>query len=91
MKRNAPVIAVGLLVALALLLYMVTFEVRFNQTAVLTTFGKAGPGAVKNEPVEGADTEALDEGLISVTPLSIEATRPGHLGVAAYVAGLGGG
>ena len=46
-----------------------------------------GPGGAKNEPVEGADTEALDEGLISVTPLSIEATQPDHLGVAAYVAG----
>ena len=46
-----------------------------------------GPGGATNEPVEGADTEALDEGLISVTPLSIEATQPDHLGVAAYVAG----
>ena len=32
-------------------------------------------------------TEALDEGYISVTPLSIESTQPDHLGVAAYVAG----
>jgi 5'-nucleotidase len=46
-----------------------------------------GPGHVKNAPVEGADTEALDDGLISVTPLSIEATQPDHMGVAAYVAG----
>ncbi len=46
-----------------------------------------GPGRVKNEPLEGADTEALDEGYISVTPLSIEATQPDHLGVAAYIAG----
>jgi 5'-nucleotidase len=46
-----------------------------------------GPGGAKNEPVEGADTEALDAGFISVTPLSIEATQPDHLGVAAYVAG----
>ena len=46
-----------------------------------------GPGAVTSEPVEGADTEALDEGLISVTPLSTESTQPDHLGVAAYVAG----
>ena len=46
-----------------------------------------GAGGVKNEPVEGADTEALDEGYISVTPLSIEATQPDHIGVAAYVAG----
>ena len=32
-----------------------------------------GPGGATSEPVEGADTEALDEGFISVTPLSIEA------------------
>jgi len=46
-----------------------------------------GPGGATSEPVEGADTEALEEGFISVTPLSIEATQPDHLGVAAYVAG----
>ncbi len=48
-----------------------------------------GPGGATNEPVAGADTEALDDGFISVTPLSIEATQPNHLGVAAYVAGSG--
>jgi 5'-nucleotidase len=46
-----------------------------------------GPGGARNEPVEGADTEALDEGFISVTPLSIEATQPDHFGIAAWVAG----
>lgn len=46
-----------------------------------------GPGGATNEPVQGADTEALDEGYISVTPLSIEATQPAHLGIAAYVSG----
>ena len=46
-----------------------------------------GPGGARNEPVEGADTEALDEGYISVTPLSIESTQPDHFGIAAYVAG----
>jgi len=49
-----------------------------------------GPGGATNEPVAGADTEALDEGMISVTPLSIETTQPAHMGVAAYVAGLAG-
>lgn len=49
-----------------------------------------GPGGARNEPVEGADTEALDAGFISVTPLSIESTQPDHLGVAAYVAGRAG-
>lgn len=46
-----------------------------------------GPGPVQNEAVEGSDTEAVDEGYISVSPLSIEATHPDHFGVAAYVAG----
>jgi 5'-nucleotidase len=46
-----------------------------------------GPGGATSEPVEGADTEALEEGFISITPLSIEATQPAHLGVAAYLAG----
>jgi 5'-nucleotidase len=46
-----------------------------------------GPGGATSEPVEGADTEALEEGFISITPLSIEATQPNHLGVAAYLAG----
>lgn len=45
-----------------------------------------GPGGVKHERVEGADTEAVDAGYISVTPLSIEATQPDHLGLAAFVA-----
>lgn len=46
-----------------------------------------GPGGVTNERLEGADTEALDNGFVSVTPLSIEATQPDHLGIAAFVAG----
>lgn len=46
-----------------------------------------GPGGATSEPVQGADTEALDEGYISVTPLSIEATQPYYMGIAAYVAG----
>ncbi|MBT8451196.1 MAG: 5'/3'-nucleotidase SurE [Deltaproteobacteria bacterium] len=49
-----------------------------------------GPGGATSEPVQGADTEAVEEGYISVTPLSIEATQPDHLGVAAYVAGSNG-
>lgn len=46
-----------------------------------------GPGEVQSEAVEGADTEALEEGYVSVTPLSIESTQPDHFGVAAYLAG----
>ena len=46
-----------------------------------------GPGGVQSEALEGADTEAMEAGFISVTPVSIEATQPEHLGVAAFVAG----
>jgi len=46
-----------------------------------------GPGGATSGSVQGADTAAIDEGLISITPLSIEATQPNHLGIAAYVAG----
>lgn len=45
-----------------------------------------GPGRVQNDALEGADTQAFDEGYISVTPLSIESTQPDHFGVAAYLA-----
>ncbi|HJK97386.1 MAG TPA: 5'/3'-nucleotidase SurE [Polyangiaceae bacterium LLY-WYZ-14_1] len=47
-----------------------------------------GPLTVHHEPVEGADTEAIDDGFVSVTPLLIRATQPDHLGVAAWVAGV---
>lgn len=50
-------------------------------------FWIGGPGEVINEPVEGSDTEAVDEGYVSVTPLLLRATDPDGLGVAAYVAG----
>ena len=45
-----------------------------------------GPGGVEHEQLQGADTEAIDDGYISVTPLSIEATQPDHLGLAAFIA-----
>jgi membrane protease subunit HflC len=35
---------------LILALFMCTFTVRFTESAVLTTFGKAGEGAIKNAP-----------------------------------------
>ncbi len=46
-----------------------------------------GPGGVDHRPVDGSDTEAIDAGYVSVTPLSLKATDPDHLGVAAYIAG----
>ena len=46
-----------------------------------------GPGPNEHPPVDGSDTEAVDSGFVSVTPLRVEVTRPDHFGVAAYVAG----
>lgn len=45
-----------------------------------------GPGA-EHDHVDGSDTEAIDEGYVSVTPLMIEVTHADHLGLAAWVAG----
>jgi 5'-nucleotidase len=46
-----------------------------------------GPGPDPHQRIAGSDTEAIDDGWISVTPLAIEATHPPHLGLAAWVAG----
>lgn len=48
--RLSPALVLGAALALVLALYMVTFQVRFDQTAVLTTFDEAGPNAVKADP-----------------------------------------
>ncbi|MCB9599476.1 MAG: 5'/3'-nucleotidase SurE [Sandaracinus sp.] len=45
-----------------------------------------GPGGPRHEAVEGSDTEAVDEGFVSVTPLRLDATFPDHLAFAANVA-----
>lgn len=47
-----------------------------------------GPGA-HHSPVEGSDTDAIDAGFVSVTPLLIRATHADHLGLAAWAAGNG--
>jgi len=44
-----------------------------------------GEGGVSHEHQEGSDTEAVDQGYVSVTPLLLSMTQPGHLGVAAFV------
>ena len=49
MKRLLNV-AIASVILLALLGYMLTFTVRFNQTAILTTFGGAGDNSVINRP-----------------------------------------
>lgn len=46
-----------------------------------------GPGAHPHEPVEGSDTDAVDRGYVSVTPLLLDATDPNDFGLAAWVAG----
>jgi len=48
--KRAVVIVVALMFVLALLAYTVTYTVRFTEAAVLTTFGKAGEGAIKSDP-----------------------------------------
>ncbi len=52
----------NILVALALLLvligYAATYTVSFNETAIVTTFGSAGDGSVKNAPRQDGVTEA---------------------------------
>lgn len=47
--RNLTTIIISAILFLALLAYSVAYTVRFTETAVLTTFGKAGPGDVKDE------------------------------------------
>ena len=48
-----------------------------------------GPGGADHQSLEGSDTEAIDAGYTSVTPLNLHSTQPNHFGVAAYVAGPG--
>ena len=40
-----------------------------------------------HDPLEGGDTDAVDAGYVSVTPLLIDCTHSGDLGLAAWVAG----
>lgn len=49
-------------------------------------FWIGGPGA-RHEHVDGSDTEAVDAGYASVTPLLLGMTYAEHLGIAAWVAG----
>lgn len=51
-------------------------------------FWVGGPGA-HHEPMEGSDTEAVDEGWVSVTPLILDATSGDGFGLAAWVAAEG--
>ncbi|UJR79965.1 5'/3'-nucleotidase SurE [Sandaracinus amylolyticus] len=51
-------------------------------------FWIGGPNA-RHEEVAGSDTEAVDAGFVSVTPLRLDATLPDHFGLAAFIAGEG--
>lgn len=51
-------------------------------------FWIGGPGDTRHEPLPGTDTEAIDSGCVSITPLTIEASHPPHRNVAEIVAGL---
>ena len=52
-----------------------------------TYFWIGGDGDVLHPEVPGSDTEAVDRGYVSVTPLSLRATETDHLGMAAFIAG----
>lgn len=45
-KNNLPSIVTGLVLAVILVLYMVTFQVRFTEVAIVRTFGRASPESV---------------------------------------------
>jgi len=47
-----------------------------------------GPRA-HHEPCDGGDTEAVDQGCVSVTPLLLDCTEPQHFGLATWVVGQG--
>jgi len=49
MKRSLPSLIAGALLVLVLVLYMVTFTVRYSEVAVVRTFGKATAEDVKRE------------------------------------------
>ena len=53
--KSTSTLFVGLVIIALLLLYMLTYQVSFNEVAVVTTFGKAGPNAVKrgDDPAGG--------------------------------------
>ena len=46
-----------------------------------------GGRVTDNGQIENSDAQAVSEGLVSITPLELEATRADHLGFAAFVAG----
>ena len=64
-------IGVALLLVLLLIGYMVTYTVRFNEAAIVTTFGNIDEGSVKNAPGEGG-TPGGDAGLHFKLPWPVQ-------------------
>ena len=62
MKRVVNLIVAGAIL-LALLGYMITFTVRFNEAAIVTTFGNTGEGSVYNAPGALSGTPGDEAGL----------------------------
>lgn len=52
--KNKSTVILGVLVALLLLIYMVSYQVRFDEAVLVTTFGKAEEGSVVNADGKGA-------------------------------------
>jgi membrane protease subunit HflC len=50
MKRSWPTIVVGAVLVVILMLYMISFQVRFSEMAVVRTFGEIQKGGVIKEP-----------------------------------------
>ncbi|UCD28871.1 MAG: hypothetical protein JSV03_17645, partial [Planctomycetota bacterium] len=50
MKRSLPSMIAGTVLVAILLLYMITFQVRFTEVAIVRTFGKATQEDVVTEP-----------------------------------------
>jgi 5'-nucleotidase len=46
-----------------------------------------GPAGAQHPHLDGSDTEAVDAGYVSVTPLGLSATQPEHLAIATFVGG----
>lgn len=50
MSRSLPSLLTGMFLAAILLLYMITYQVRFTEVAVVRTWGKIGENSIKTEP-----------------------------------------
>jgi len=80
MKRSLPSMIAGVVLVVILGLYMVTYQVRSTQVAVVKTFGKATPDSVVREPglqwkwpwpIQKVD---LYDNRVQITPITGEET-----------------